>query len=714
MASTAGEQRYYLAVDCGGTKAAAAIASSHPTPGTLLGLGLGGPSNYTDIATGHFLRNVRSAIEDACFQANIITKHDIPHHLRLSQAYRRYTSDDNTHGQEHRAQPPPTSTAQTSTAILEPHTFSIHHYAQQRRSPIDLSTLGTPSADADEIPLPHFDAAWFAVAGVDSAGDVDNLKPHLFKMLKMQVDEEEEQQSSPSTARARLVVANDTSLLAAPLHESASSATEEQTAVVVIAGTGSIVTSFRRDEHVAGGGAVLQPIGRSGGFGWLLGDEGSGFAVGREAIRRVLDRADRERLLAYDDGGAEGKGDDTVTAHASGLPNGSLHTSSKRKGRRRGHLLRDRILKYWDLRSTDDLLAAVYSHETPIPVWNHSRAAVGPGATTTASSSSAVSVHSDAGDEVEQGEHMVQTVTSSMLGSASTSEEQGGECSGQAGEKATGHLEAGLAGEITANSSFSVQEGHATEASRLTYEGAQPQDGPPETRQPDHGNTMLTPPGAIVNGTKASLLRIKPITPTTSTPAEEDASGPTSVPPPPSPLPIPKPGEDLTFVHKMGERKHRLASLATLVFELAFERHDRESLEILRAQARLLARQVLEVVQIPLSAAGPSPQASQDTPAVTPPAPPPASPSNNHRRPPASASTRLGRVDPARSVLCTGGSLLGVAAYRQMLEEECGAAFRFRRTVYVDKPASTGAMALAQMWERDRHQVLVKLNSGPF
>src|SRR4029079_3077531 len=56
-----------------------------------------------------------------------------------------------------------------------------------------------------------------------------------------------------------------------------------QPGVVVISGTGSI--SYGRNAH---GEAA-----RSGGWGYVLGDEGSGYWMGRAALRAVLRQADR-------------------------------------------------------------------------------------------------------------------------------------------------------------------------------------------------------------------------------------------------------------------------------------------------------------------------------------------------------------------------------------------------------------------------------------
>ncbi|MEU3274623.1 BadF/BadG/BcrA/BcrD ATPase family protein [Saccharomonospora sp. NPDC006951] len=57
------------------------------------------------------------------------------------------------------------------------------------------------------------------------------------------------------------------------------SATDAPDGTVLIAGTGSIAGRIR-------GRRMTSVV---GGYGWLLGDEGSGFWIGREAIRRTLD-----------------------------------------------------------------------------------------------------------------------------------------------------------------------------------------------------------------------------------------------------------------------------------------------------------------------------------------------------------------------------------------------------------------------------------------
>ncbi|CDO77029.1 hypothetical protein BN946_scf184403.g4 [Trametes cinnabarina] len=190
---------YYLCVDCGGSKTAAAIADS---AGNILGRGQGGPSNFAYLGLPNFLKAVTDTV-------NAALKSFIP------------DSDD-----------------ASSHAPLPPN---------------------------PETPL--FAAAWLGVSGVDSNAAIARLIPPLTDLLGVEP-----------------VVANDTHLLAAPLrmHDDVSAA------IGCVSGTGGIVVSFKQGE-----GARLQELGRVGGWGWILGDEGGGFHVGREAVRQILWDADR-------------------------------------------------------------------------------------------------------------------------------------------------------------------------------------------------------------------------------------------------------------------------------------------------------------------------------------------------------------------------------------------------------------------------------------
>ncbi|KID97801.1 ATPase, BadF/BadG/BcrA/BcrD type, partial [Metarhizium majus ARSEF 297] len=70
------------------------------------------------------------------------------------------------------------------------------------------------------------------------------------------------------------------------LAQSLSDAQDIDSVIVLVSGTGSIGTSFRR------AGLGFQRTARVGGWGHLLGDDGSGYSIGREALRRALRATD--------------------------------------------------------------------------------------------------------------------------------------------------------------------------------------------------------------------------------------------------------------------------------------------------------------------------------------------------------------------------------------------------------------------------------------
>jgi N-acetylglucosamine kinase-like BadF-type ATPase len=99
-----------------------------------------------------------------------------------------------------------------------------------------------------------------------------------------------------------------------------------RTAVAVVAGTGSIVVSFRE----GAADAPLEALARVGGWGWILGDEGSGFDVGRTAVGALLAQHDMES---------------TGVAAAHGP-------------------LREKLLKKFGVDEVTNLLGAVYAPES--------------------------------------------------------------------------------------------------------------------------------------------------------------------------------------------------------------------------------------------------------------------------------------------------------------------------------------------------------------
>ncbi|KAJ7690757.1 hypothetical protein B0H17DRAFT_1064702 [Mycena rosella] len=136
-----------------------------------------------------------------------------------------------------------------------------------------LKTCTSPPS-IDPVPLPPkgdspFAAAWFGVSGLDSPAAISEVTPTLSALLGIPVG-------------PHLSIANDTHLLAAPVRMHP----DVTHAVGVIAGTGAIAVSFK---EIPSG---FQELGRVGGWGWILGDEGGGFHVGREAVRQMLAETD--------------------------------------------------------------------------------------------------------------------------------------------------------------------------------------------------------------------------------------------------------------------------------------------------------------------------------------------------------------------------------------------------------------------------------------
>jgi N-acetylglucosamine kinase-like BadF-type ATPase len=99
--------------------------------------------------------------------------------------------------------------------------------------------------------------------GVDTDNDADALR----RLIARQAPD------------ARIDVVHDTRLILA--------AGAASTGIAVIAGTGSVAWGLDSEGRQA----------RSGGWGYLLGDEGSGYWVGREAVRATLHRFNRAEPL---------------------------------------------------------------------------------------------------------------------------------------------------------------------------------------------------------------------------------------------------------------------------------------------------------------------------------------------------------------------------------------------------------------------------------
>ena len=117
--------------------------------------------------------------------------------------------------------------------------------------------------------LVPFQSIWIGLAGYDRPNIMNRINPLIFSLFH-------------SDSRSKLKITNDIELLA----NTVANQNSIDSVVVLVAGTGSIAMSFERQDR------RLERTGRSGGWGHLLGDDGSGYGIGRQALRLALESAD--------------------------------------------------------------------------------------------------------------------------------------------------------------------------------------------------------------------------------------------------------------------------------------------------------------------------------------------------------------------------------------------------------------------------------------
>ncbi|KAJ5882403.1 glucokinase regulator family protein [Penicillium soppii] len=115
--------------------------------------------------------------------------------------------------------------------------------------------------------LPKFAAVWAGIAGLHHANQREALSDGLEKLLNL------------SSREGVLRLTSDSALLSACIGINDS----VDRGIAVIAGTGSVATAFSKDPT----GEFIQ-IGRAGGWGPLIGDQGSAFDIGKQALRALL------------------------------------------------------------------------------------------------------------------------------------------------------------------------------------------------------------------------------------------------------------------------------------------------------------------------------------------------------------------------------------------------------------------------------------------
>ncbi|MGO8948146.1 MAG: N-acetylglucosamine kinase [Ktedonobacterales bacterium] len=159
-----------------------------------------------------------------------------------------------------------------------------HHAVGLKTALANLHRAACSAADSAGCSLP-LTASWIGIAGLDNAADHEILLPHLYSLA------------------TGIRLTNDAELVLSVL--------DHTVGVALIAGTGAIAVG--RD----GSGNYK----RASGWGHILGDEGSGYDIGRQALQAAV------RAL-------DGRGEPTALAEA--------------------------VMDYWKLRGPDDLLSLVY------------------------------------------------------------------------------------------------------------------------------------------------------------------------------------------------------------------------------------------------------------------------------------------------------------------------------------------------------------------
>jgi N-acetylglucosamine kinase-like BadF-type ATPase len=164
-----------------------------------------------------------------------------------------------------------------------------------------VSAAATALADVVETALTRFPTGRLSAlcAGIAGAGRLDD-QDELTRLLRQHL-------GVGASCSIRIVHDAEIALEAA---------FQDESGVVVIAGTGSVVYARSRSGRTA----------RVGGWGYLLGDEGSGFALGQQALCAVADAIDN--------------GPDTI--------------------------LRPWIAERYDVTSRDDLIRRVYQDDWPL------------------------------------------------------------------------------------------------------------------------------------------------------------------------------------------------------------------------------------------------------------------------------------------------------------------------------------------------------------
>lgn len=145
-----------------------------------------------------------------------------------------------------------------------------------------LSKLPPNSSIAPVLPPsdPIFAGAWIGGAGLDRAADLTSIRLRIMALLNLSKEK-------------TLIVTNDATLLSSAIvapQPPNSNQSHISSGVVLVTGTGAIAHSYILPNDNQS--SLPVPFDRTSGWGYLLGDEGSAFAIGRDAVRAALDHRD--------------------------------------------------------------------------------------------------------------------------------------------------------------------------------------------------------------------------------------------------------------------------------------------------------------------------------------------------------------------------------------------------------------------------------------
>ncbi|EJT97661.1 hypothetical protein DACRYDRAFT_25021 [Dacryopinax primogenitus] len=273
----------HLCIDGGGTKTSCAIASSLG----ILARGFAGTSNIAEVGLQNSVSALKLATERAIagLPKEYLEREAWDELERVNEKgeghiSRKSIGSEDGHGSGHHPNGLKVSTNDVGlTALSTPPRTPSPPKTPDPADTLHLNPLGDltshslwvverPQAPAVSRCPVSFDSVWVGLAGVDAPSDALALSVPLSEFFDIPYGK-------------RLVIQNDAALLAAPILTNGSTG-----GLTVVAGTGSVCLAWAVE------GGQLKYVGRRGGTGFLLGDEGSAFYIGRAALRAVVDDFD--------------------------------------------------------------------------------------------------------------------------------------------------------------------------------------------------------------------------------------------------------------------------------------------------------------------------------------------------------------------------------------------------------------------------------------